>query len=55
MGDNDLVEFPPHIGKFSKLEIVSEQLYQHTISLQFLSLCHDFQLLYAIDFHIVER
>jgi len=24
MGDNDLAEFPPHIGKFSKLEIVSE-------------------------------
>ena len=23
MGDNDLIEFPPHIGKFTKLEIVS--------------------------------
>lgn len=23
MGDNDLTEFPPQIGKFKKLEIVS--------------------------------
>ena len=28
MGDNDLTEFPPHIGKFTKLEIVSSCLFE---------------------------
>lgn len=32
MGDNDLTEFPPHIGKFEKLEIVSTLLLQSLLS-----------------------
>ena len=37
MGDNDLSEFPPHIGKFSKLEIVSSLFFSACLVLSSLA------------------